>query len=85
MDEVELLEANTHYAYVRHGNGREGTVSIRDLAPFREGSTTGNELEKNDGLELNGDMDASILQRVPEVQSKVGGEVVEVPVQSAHD
>ena len=33
VDEVELLEANAQYAFVRHENGREDTVSIRDLAP----------------------------------------------------
>ena len=33
VDEVDLLEANPHYAYVRYPNGRESTVSIKDLAP----------------------------------------------------
>lgn len=33
VDEVDLIEANTQYAHVRHANGREDTVSIRDLAP----------------------------------------------------
>ena len=37
VDLVELLEANEHYAHVRFPNGREDTVSIRDLAP--SGST----------------------------------------------
>lgn len=30
---VELIEANPTYAYIRFPNGREDTVSIRDLAP----------------------------------------------------
>ncbi|GAA57668.1 hypothetical protein CLF_113055 [Clonorchis sinensis] len=31
--EVELLECNPEYAYVRHSNGMEETVSLRHLAP----------------------------------------------------
>lgn len=33
VDEVELLEANPHYAHVRFDDGRESTVSTRNLAP----------------------------------------------------
>ena len=33
VQEVELLEANPEYAHVRFENGRESTVSLRDLAP----------------------------------------------------
>ena len=36
VDEVELLEANPQYAHVRFPNGRETTVSVRDLAPAGE-------------------------------------------------
>ena len=36
VDEVELLEANPKYAHIRHSNGRESTVSLRDLAPCVE-------------------------------------------------
>jgi len=32
-NEVELIEANPHYALVRHSDGKESTVSLRDLAP----------------------------------------------------
>ena len=32
-DEVELVGANSNYAAVRHPDGREATVSTRDLAP----------------------------------------------------
>ena len=31
---VELLEANPNYAHVRHPDGRESTVSLRDVAPY---------------------------------------------------
>ncbi|XP_069936407.1 uncharacterized protein [Cherax quadricarinatus] len=33
VEEVELLQANPHYAYIRYQNGEETTVSIRHLAP----------------------------------------------------
>ena len=36
VDEVDLLDANPHYAHVRLRNGRETTVSLRQLAPVGE-------------------------------------------------
>ena len=36
VDEVELVEANPQYAHVRYPDGRESTVSIKDLAPTGE-------------------------------------------------
>ena len=33
VDPVELLQANPEFAYIRHQDGREDTVSLRDLAP----------------------------------------------------
>ena len=33
VDQVELLEANTQYAFIRYPDGRESTVSLHDLAP----------------------------------------------------
>ncbi|GFV73282.1 putative retrovirus-related pol polyprotein from transposon opus [Trichonephila clavipes] len=36
VQEVELIEANPDYAHVKRGDGRETTVSIRDLAPRGE-------------------------------------------------
>ena len=33
VEEVELLEANPNYAHIRNAEGRETTVSLRDLAP----------------------------------------------------
>ena len=32
-DDAELIEANPQYAHVKLNNGRETTVSLRDLAP----------------------------------------------------
>ena len=34
VDEVELLDANPTYAHIRLPNGRESTVSVRDIAPI---------------------------------------------------
>ena len=36
VDEVDLLEANPQYAHIKFPNGRETTVSVRDLAPVGE-------------------------------------------------
>ena len=33
VEEVDLLEANPNYAFIRNAEGRETTVSLRDLAP----------------------------------------------------
>ena len=33
VDEVELLQANPHYAHVRYPDGRETTVATKHLAP----------------------------------------------------
>ena len=34
VTEVELLEANPQYAYLKYPNGKESTVSLRHLAPI---------------------------------------------------
>ena len=36
VDEVELIQASPTHAHVRLQNGREVTVSLRDVAPFGE-------------------------------------------------
>ena len=36
VDEVDLIEANPSYAYIRYPDGRESSVNIRDLAPCGE-------------------------------------------------
>ena len=36
MDEVELIEANPRYAYIRFPDGREDTVALNHLAPKHE-------------------------------------------------
>lgn len=37
VDEVELIDSNPIYANIGHPDGRESTVSVRDLAPCPEG------------------------------------------------
>ena len=49
MDQVELLQANPQFAYVRYPDGRETTVSIRHLAPAGE-STEGERLDRPDNV-----------------------------------
>ncbi len=48
LEEVELIESNPEYAYVRHPDGRESTVSLRHLAPcgqpaLNQSNTPGND------------------------------------------
>lgn len=50
VDEVNLLEANTHYAHVQFPDGRETTVSTKQLSPA--GSNEVNQLEPTQ-LEAN--------------------------------
>uniref|UniRef100_A0A5S6Q597 RNA-directed DNA polymerase n=1 Tax=Trichuris muris TaxID=70415 RepID=A0A5S6Q597_TRIMR len=47
VEEVELLEANPQYAYVRFPDGRESTVSLRHLAPAGSPCTE-DDLDRND-------------------------------------
>lgn len=47
VDEVELIEANTHFARVKFANGVEDTVSTRDLAPYPTSETVTNNTENN--------------------------------------
>ena len=34
VEEVDLLDTNPEYAFVRFGNGRESFVSLKHLAPW---------------------------------------------------
>ena len=49
VDEVELLEANPRYAHIRFPNGREDTVSLRDLAPVAAFPAATPSLDMNSG------------------------------------
>ena len=44
VEEVELLSSNPQYALVKFSNGREDTVSVRDLAPAAAGNLVPPEL-----------------------------------------
>lgn len=33
LDQVQLMDANPSYAHIKYQDGRESTVSLRDLAP----------------------------------------------------
>ena len=66
VDEVELLDANPSYAHIRLPDGRESTVSIRDLAPV--GSS---DHEVNSDPQLNEDSRVNTLQAQLEVDDSV--------------
>ena len=40
VDQVQLLESNPTYASIKYPDGRESTVSVRDLAPCPESEET---------------------------------------------
>ena len=46
MEHVELVSATPHYACVRYPDGRESTVSTRDLAPAGVQGLRGTEEER---------------------------------------
>ena len=48
VDEVELLQANPHYAHVRYPDGRETTVAIKQLAPRGQEMTCQPSVARND-------------------------------------
>ena len=62
-DEVTLLEANPTYAFIRHENGKEATVSLADLAPL-PGQTSGKQPE-TDSEGGSSDTTASVEDVVP--------------------
>lgn len=55
VDEVELLQANPHYAHVRYPDGRETTVATKHLAPkgHMEVSAPGRVAEEVENLDLD--------------------------------
>lgn len=61
VDEVELLEATPHYAYIKYPDGRETTVSTRHLAPaYRD----------KDPLDMNIKVDGNNTEICEEMQIK---------------
>lgn len=59
VEEVELLECNPHFAYIRFPNGREETVSVRHLAP-----TSGRALEDSSSIQDSDPLTSS--EAIPE-------------------
>ena len=55
VDEMELLQANPHYAHVRYPDGRETTVATKHLAPkgHMEVSAPGRVAEEVENLDLD--------------------------------
>ena len=50
VNEVELLQANPHFAYVRFPDGRETTVSTKQLAPPGQEQVCQQSLESNEAV-----------------------------------
>jgi hypothetical protein len=83
VDEVTLLEANPKYAHIRFPNGRESTVSLRDLAPCGESvpgdagvgpGDLNNEqvLDRSGGVNNQQSMDKSPVMRVSDRDGGTG-------------
>ena len=53
VDEVELVDVNPTYAHIRYPDGRESTVSLRDLAPCPSASTDTTPIETGDNIVNN--------------------------------
>ena len=58
VDEVDLLEANPQYAYVRLPDGRETTVSVKHLAPSGKDQNS----NVSEGMEEAGEGEEPALQ-----------------------
>ena len=71
VDEVDLIEANPQYAHVRLQNGRETTVSIRQLAPPGERRDVGNSTGQT-GFSSNNDIQEPISNNNLHVTPDIG-------------
>ena len=80
MDQVELLQANPQFAYVRYPDGRETTVSIRHLAPAGE-STEGERLDMPDNVPASVDEPHLAPVDVPASVDEPRLAPIEVPVE----
>ena len=60
VEEMDLLNANPNYAFVRSPEGREVTVSARDIAPTPGGSGEANETQS---LSQSNEIPFSTLER----------------------
>ena len=51
VEEIQLIESNPEYAYVRYPDGRESTVSLRHLAPSGQSALNQSNIPLNDNVE----------------------------------
>lgn len=65
VEEVELLQANPHYAFVRYPDGRETTVSTKHLAPKPPSTTTQLQIQPQDYVSETTLESSSEQQEVP--------------------
>ena len=80
VDQVELLQANPQFAYVRYPDGRETTGSIRHLAPAGE-STEGERLDIPDNVPASVDEPHLAPVEVPASVDEPRLAPIEVPVE----
>ena len=71
VDEVELIHANPSYAFIRHPDGRESSVSLRDLAPCPSGKTGTDTIEPSSSSVENDDHPNPSLPAVPETTEQL--------------
>lgn len=72
VDEVELLEANLEYAHVRLPDGRETTVSTRNLAPAGE---------KENAISNQEDIEVQTPEVVANEEAEIGEQEVLPPIE----
>ena len=82
VDQVELLQANPQFAYVRYPDGRETTVSIRHLAPAGE-STEGERLDRPDNVPASVDEPRLTPIEVPASVDEPRLAPIEVPAEQS--
>eukprot|EP00794_Sanderia_malayensis_P010659 gene10659-11787_t len=78
VDEVELLQANPHYAFVRYSDGRETTVSTKHLAP-KPPSTSPVQVQPQDCVPETTTVDSSVQQDIPTTTNQAS-----IPANSEH-
>ena len=62
VDEVELIEANPQYAFIKKSDGTETTVSIKDLAPRGRVLPVDNEIKNTDNLTTPLELEQNIAE-----------------------
>lgn len=79
VDEVELLQANPHYAFVRYPDGRETTVSTKHLAP-KPPSTTQVLIQPQDLAPETTVVNPSVQQEMPTATNQAS-----IPTNTEHN